>query len=162
MCALRGPTPSPPAFAAQVMRDELAARVGTEMDAIQQAVGVAAEEEEAEGEEGDAPADGGVQFEGLSYDQLLELGDRMGDVARERWVRAAPAYIKTLKQYVQGPTPAANAHLPLAEGLNPLGDSADRCVACSILFVPPAHDLPPPSPDPAMLSCSPQVSRVPV
>jgi hypothetical protein len=110
------------------MRDELAARVGTEMDAFAQAADVAAEEEEMEEAEEAAP--GGI--EALSYDQLLELGDRIGDVAKERWAKRSAQFIATLPKcvHVVAGNPAPTGGLPHSSQTTALGDSADRCLVC--------------------------------
>ena len=85
---------------------------------------------EAEEEEDGADADGGTQFEGLSYDQLLELGDRIGDVAKERWAKQSAQFIKSLPLYVhcvEVGRAVSRPELPLSSTVTCLGDSADRC-----------------------------------
>jgi hypothetical protein len=89
------------------------------------------EEEGEDGEEGEGGS--GSAVDGMSYDQLLALGDRIGDVAKERWALRSAAFIATLPHFVHKTGPCEGEHScehPLSSSANAIGESLDRCGTC--------------------------------
>jgi hypothetical protein len=88
--------------------------------------------------------------DGMSYDQLLALSDRIGDVAKERWALRSAAFIATLPHYVHRvlPTPGAAATAaacceghgdehPPSHTADAIGESLDRFASQATPRLPP-------------------------
>ncbi len=128
-----------PALAARMIRDELAARVGTEMDALAQVA--QADDEDGDDDDDGSDGGGGVAVDGMSYDQLLALSDRIGDVAKERWALVSAQFVATLPAFShcapaagsEGQVGGSELPHPPSSSANAMGESLDRCVLQSVV-----------------------------
>ena len=111
---------------------------------VAQAAQAGDDDDDDEDDDGSGRAGGGGAgssvVDGMTYDQLLELSARIGDVAKERWALQAPAFIATLPRFVHQPSAASAAcDDPHSTTANALGESCDR-YGCASNNIAPCCD----------------------